>query len=206
MSISAIGVGAGLEAVFHHHHRGQSATDASNQTPDTGQSGQTQSQSASGDTVSQAQNALYALLSGLSFGTNSEGSGDTSQGEQGDMAPPPPPSQGGRSNSLGNTIATLLQSVESGDMTNAPSAATTVQSALDSATSASSGATGDSTATSSASSNSSQSTFLADLKTLLSAVQSGDATASKSAADTLITDIKNTNAVQHANYAYSRWS
>jgi hypothetical protein len=205
MSISAIGVGAGLEAVFHHHHRGQSATDASNQTS-AGRSGRTRSQSASGDTVNQAQNALYALLSGLSFGTNSEGSGDTSQGEQGDMAPPPPPSQGGRSNSLGNTIATLLQSVESGDMTNAQSAATTLQSALDSATSASSGATGDSTATSSASSNSSQSTFLADLKTLLSAVQLGNATASKSAADTLITDIKNTNAVQHANYAYSRWS
>ena len=61
MSISAIGVGAGLEAVHHHHHRGQSATDASNQTSDTGQSGQTQSRSASGDTVNQAQNALYAF-------------------------------------------------------------------------------------------------------------------------------------------------
>ena len=124
MSISAIGVGAGLEAVHHHHHRGQSATDASNQTPDTGQSGRTQSQSASGDTVNQAQNALYALLSGLSFGTNSEGSGDTSHGQPGDMAPPP--GQGAPSNSLGNTIATSLQSVESGDMTDAQSAATTL--------------------------------------------------------------------------------
>jgi len=194
MSISAIGVGAGLEAVFHHHHRGQSATDASNQTSDTSQSGQTQSQSASGDAVNQAQKALYALLSGLSFGVNSQGSEDTSQDQQGDIGPPPPPSQGGQSNSLGNTIATLLQSAESGDMTDAQSAATTLQSALDSAT------------TSSANSDSSQSTFLADLKTLLSAVQSGDATSSKSAADTLITDLKNTNAVQHANQAYSYWS
>ena len=198
MSISAIGVGAGLEAVHHHHHRGQSATDASNQTSDTGQSGRTQSQSASGDTVNQAQNALYALLSGLSFGTNSEGSGDTSQGQSGDMGPPPPPSQGGPSNSLGNTIATLLQSVESGDMTDAQSAATTLQSAY--------GSTDTASATSSTTSaGGTQSTFLADFKNLLSTVQSGDATASKTAADTLITDLKNANTVQHANYAYSRW-
>ena len=199
MSISAIGVGAGLEAVHHHHHRGQSATDASNQTSDTGQSGRTQSQSASGDTVNQAQNALYALLSGLSFGTNSEGSGDTSHGQPGDMAPPPPPGQGGPSNSLGNTIATLLQSVESGDMTDAQSAATTLQSAYGSTDTAS-------TTSSTTSAGGTQSTFLADLKNLLSTVQSGDATASKTAADTLITDLKNANTVQHANYAYSRWS
>ena len=90
MSISAISVGVGLEAIFNHHHRGQTTTDASDQSSDTSQSSQAQSQSASSDTVNQAQNALAALLSSLLLGTNSQGSGDTSQSQQSDMGPPPP--------------------------------------------------------------------------------------------------------------------
>jgi hypothetical protein len=40
------------------------------------------------------------------------------------------------------------------------------------------------------------------MKALLSAVQSGDATASKSAADTLIKEIKNASALQNTTDAY----
>src|SRR5208337_972683 len=82
------------------------------------------------------------------------------------MGPPP-----GQSSSLGNTLASLLQSAESGDMTDAQSAATSLQSALDSMSSTATAATTSSTAIT----DSAQSNFLTDLKGLLSAVQSGDA-------------------------------
>ncbi len=79
--------------------------------------------------------------------------------------------------------------------------ATTLQSALDSMSSTATAATTSSTA----STDSTQSTFLTNLKGLLSAVQSGDATASKTAADTLIKEIKTASALQNATDAYSQW-
>jgi hypothetical protein len=44
--------------------------------------------------------------------------------------------------------------------------------------------------------------FLSDLEQLLSTVQSGDATASKIAGNSLIHDVKSMGAVQNATYAY----
>ncbi len=76
-------------------------------------------------------------------------------------------------------------------MTDAQSAATSLQSAVDGTTSQSSSTATAATTSSTANTDSSGSTFVTDLKALLAAVQSGDATASKTATNTLITDLKN---------------
>ena len=118
----------------------------------------------------------------------------------------PPPQWGGQDGNLRGNLASLLQSVQAGDMNGARKAATAIQGALDAADSpqSASAAPADMSAppavsafaTASVSStgdpdrDATQSTFMTHLKGLLAAVQSGDAEASKSAAAALLDGLK----------------
>ena len=127
------------------------------------------------------------------------------------MGPPPLPQGGGDAGSFRSSLASLLRSVQSGDMAGAQAAATAMRNALDGTDSQSS--SGKQAASSSASAapasitatepsaatlpstagteqDGSQSTFMTNLKSLLAAVQSGDGTASKTAAAALLDNLQ----------------
>jgi DNA-binding FadR family transcriptional regulator len=101
-------------------------------------------------------------------------------------------------------LSGLLSAVQSGDPTASETAADTLI-ALNGLNSQSSATDGDSTTSAGTSTYSSQSAFLSNLNQLLTTVQSGDATASKTAADTLINNIKNASAFKNATYARFQW-
>jgi hypothetical protein len=199
MSISGISGGAGLGAI-QHHHRWENFSNVSGQTTDTSLANQTGSQVPSDSTQaagasSPAQSTLSALLGGLA-----------ALGGSPDSAQPPQEQWGGHAHSFGRELASLLQSVQSGDMTRAQSAAIALQSILNG---------GSPTAASASTPNpaSTQSPFLTDLNSLLSAVQSGNAAASQTAAAAVTSDLKSqTNAPQgqwpglQASSAYLQWS
>lgn len=104
-----------------------------------------------------------------------------------------------------NNLASLLRSVQTGDMAGAQGAATAIQNALNStesqfsngkpaaassASAAPASITPSAQSTADAEQDSGRSTFMTDLKSLLAAVQSGDGTASKTAAAALLDGLK----------------
>lgn len=117
----------------------------------------------------------------------------------------------GPATSFRSSIETLLHSARSGNMTTAQSAATAVQAALDRTTAQSASSTSSATQAAGAGPDSTEPSFLTDFKSLLSAVQSGDATASKSAASTLMNDLKSQAEMfqvrlGHVVSSYTQWS
>jgi hypothetical protein len=96
-------------------------------------------------------------------------------------------------------LAGLLQSVQSNDMSSAERYATTLQAMLDSQSTAATDGTTSGT-------DSSNSMLKTDIANLLSAVKSGDATASQSAASAFVNDLKNLRAARNAANAYSQYS
>ena len=200
MTVSGIFGGGALGAI-QHRQRFQNISDLINPETGTSQTGQTASGGSQATTGnSQAQNTLSALLDGMTVAGLQQDGTAASQSQQylmGPPSPPPPGQAGGEANSFASNLVSLLQSVLSGDMTGAQNAATALQSALGGPDSQSASSTSPTTSASTTGSTSTtsgpgttQSTFLSDLNTLLTAVQSGDTATAQTAANTLVSDLK----------------
>jgi hypothetical protein len=210
MSISGISGNAGLVA-FRHRSNLQTIGDTGSQTVDASQGGQTVPQTAPAGAQaaggnSPARNNFSVLLGGMAVGGASQDGSVRSQGT-GMQPPSPPGGTGGQESSFGSSLMSLLQSVLSGDMTGAQSAAAAIQSALGGAVSPASGDPVSASSTSSSGTQSAmapaaasapsavspatgpgaaQSEFMTGLNGLLTAVQSGDQVAAKTAAAALV--------------------
>jgi hypothetical protein len=165
-----------------------SGTDASQGGSSAQQTASTDSSQAGGGT-GQAQSSLAAMLGAMMWG-------GAAQGQDGGMPPPPPPPDGGMGGAgrqrgeFAKDLGSLLQSVQSGDMTGAQSAAAAIQG-LRSGTPDSDTTSSDSATSATASGqDSNQSTFNTDLNALLSAVQTGDSKTSQTAANAVIGDLR----------------
>ena len=212
MSISGISGNAGLVA-FRHRSNLQTVGDTGSQNVDASQGGQTVPQAAPAGAQaaggnSPARNNFTVLLGGMAAGGASQDGSARSQGT-GVQPLPAPGGAGGQESSFGGALMSLLQSVLSGDMTGAQSAAAAIQSALGGSVSPASGdpVSGASTPSSGTESamapaaasmpsavspatgpgpGAEQSEFMTGLNGLLTAVQSGDQAASKGAAAALV--------------------
>ena len=129
----------------------------------------------SGDT-STSQTAANTLVSDLQNAAGTSQAASTG-------AEPSHGHGGGHRHAFADDLTNLVQAVQSGDMTSARTAATALQGLIDGSNPSSSS----SSSTSSSGASSGQSTFTTDLNNVLSAVQSGDATNSQSAVNTMIT-------------------
>jgi ribosomal protein S20 len=205
MSVPVIGGRAGLVAFERSRHL--QTINSGGQMPDASQAGEAGPPTGAGRSQvvslsSPAQNAFSAKLGSMAAG----GASQDAAGSAPRAGMEPPAADGSQASSFGSSLKSLLQAVLSGDMDGAQNAVAALQSALTSTdagpsnpwpvTSAASGpatppnpaapATAPAAALAAAEPGDVQSTFKAGLKDLLTAVQSGDAAASKTAASTLV--------------------
>ena len=133
-SIYGIGGARGLPPLRQPAYL-QNFGDPRSQTVDTSQGAESVPQGAQAGTQvvpgsGQAQSAFSAKLGGMAAdGRPLDGAGP-SQAAGTQPPPPPPGADGGQSSSFGGSVLSLLQSVLSGDMTGAQSAAVAIQNAL----------------------------------------------------------------------------
>jgi hypothetical protein len=117
---------------LHHHHQWQNVTDANSQAPDTGQTGTAGSQTASAVPGTGGSDQVQATLAAQL------GSPAALAGPLGDAGPSRSAggvALNGQADSFRSNLGTVLQSVQSGDMTSAQRAATALRSALSSSNS-----------------------------------------------------------------------
>ncbi|MFT3731851.1 MAG: hypothetical protein QM780_10610 [Hyphomicrobium sp.] len=144
---------------------------------DSTQSTSTDQTAAAIDVSSSIRNSVISMMMGAGIGMG--------------PPPPPPPSDSGNSGgSLDSELSTLLSSVESGDTDSAQSAATALEKMLESAGISVSDDSDSSSTSSSTSTDASQSTdsdsMLAEFKSLLASVSSGDMDSAKSTVDSMM--------------------
>jgi hypothetical protein len=205
MTISGVYGGAGLAAVqypqFLHRPGGAGSP------IDISETVSTSPQASAAPTP--AQNGFSAMLGNMSAGGFEEF--DTGPSPNQYFAPPASgPQASSGQDTFGGDLLSLLQSVFSGDMASAQATAGTMEPTPGASSPQSGGSPGSENSTAAAASSAStaptapnapaapspaaadsaQSTFMADLGNLLSAVQSGDASASQTAAAALIDHVK----------------